>query len=351
MPAYILKRLLAIIPTLFGVVTLSFAITQFVPGGPIEQLMIELQGAGGRGGEAASAGPGAYDASSGISAQQIEALNRQYGFDKPVGQRYLEMLLKYARLDLGMSHFHQEHVRELLLSRLPVSLSLALWTVLLSYLVSIPLGVAKAVHAGSRFDLASSLAVIVGYSIPGFVMGILLLLLFGGGIFPPLFPLRGLTSDDWHALTLWGKALDYLWHMALPVASMVVGSFAVTTMLTRNTFLDEFRRQYVLTARAKGLSGNAVLYRHVLKNAMLPLVTGFSSVFLGILFSGSLLIETLFSLNGIGLLSYQAVMRRDYPVVLGGIYLFALVGLLVKLAVDVAYMLIDPRIKFDAVEG
>ncbi|RMX05850.1 ABC transporter permease subunit [Corticibacter populi] len=350
MPSYILKRLLAMIPTLFGVVTLSFLVTQFVPGGPIEQIMLELQG-GGAQSEAAATGPGSYDASSGISPQQIDALRQQYGFDKPLGQRYLEMLAKYARLDLGMSHFHQERVRDLLLSRLPVSLSLALWTVLIAYLVSIPLGIAKAVHAGSRFDLATSLVVIVGYSIPGFVMGILLLLLFGGGVLPPLFPLRGLTSDDWETLSLAGKLLDYLWHMALPVASMAVGSFAIATMLTKNTFMDEFRRQYVLTARAKGLSSNAVLYRHVLRNAMLPLVTGFSNVFVALLFSGSLLIETMFSLNGVGLLSFEAIMRRDYPVVLGSIYLFTIVGLLIKLAVDIGYTFIDPRIKFDALEG
>ncbi|WP_323072094.1 microcin C ABC transporter permease YejB [Mycetohabitans endofungorum] len=343
--SYILKRLLLMIPTLFGVLTLTFVVIQFVPGGPVEQTVREL-----RKGQEQGGAPFGMRAHAGVDAQQIAQLKKLYGFDKPPLERYVLMLSRYARFDLGDSYFRHQSVWSLVVSKLPVSISIGLWTFLLTYLISVPLGIAKAVRNGSRFDVWTSIVVLVGYAIPGFVLGVLLLVLFGGGTFLQLFPLRGLTSDNWSQLSMLGKIADYLWHITLPVTASVVGSFAVVTMLTKNAFLDQIRRQYVLTARAKGLPERRVLFTHVLRNAMLPLVVGFPAAFIGAFFTGSLLIETLFSLDGLGLLSYESVLRRDYPVVLGTLYLFTLIGLITQLISDVCYVLVDPRIQFDNLE-
>ena len=348
--SYILKRLLIMIPTLLGVITLTFVVVQFVPGGPVEQIMLELKGRGG-GGEASGGGGGSdYRGRRGIDAQQLAQIKALYGFDKTPAQRYWLMLKRFARFDLGQSYFHHQSVWSLIVSKLPVSISLGLWTFFLTYLISVPLGIAKAVRNGSRFDTLTSLVVLVGYAIPGFVLGVLLLVLFGGGTFWQLFPLRELVSDNWSDLSWPAKIVDYLWHITLPVTASVVGSFAVVTMLTKNAFLDEIRRQYVLTARAKGLSERKVLFKHIFRNALIPLITGFPAAFIGAFFAGSLLIETLFSLDGLGRLSYESVQRRDYPVVLGSLYLFTLIGLLTKLISDLCYVLVDPRIQFDRLE-
>ncbi|KAG8153955.1 microcin C ABC transporter permease YejB [Burkholderia catarinensis] len=344
--SYILKRLLLMIPTLIGVLTLTFAVIQFVPGGPVEQAVLELRkGATEQGGV-----PFGMRAHTGVDAQQLAQLKALYGFDKPPLERYWLMLKRFARFDLGDSYFRHQSVWSLIVQKLPVSISIGLWTFFLTYLISVPLGIAKAVRNGSPFDVATSLVVLVGYAIPGFVLGVLLLVLFGGGSFWQLFPLRGLTSDNFAQLSLVGKVLDYLWHIALPITASVVGSFAVITMLTKNAFLDQIRRQYVLTARAKGLSERNVLWKHVFRNAMLPLIVGFPAAFIGAFFTGSLLIETLFSLDGLGLLSYESVVRRDYPVVLGTLYLFTLIGLATKLISDLCYVWVDPRIQFDNLE-
>lgn len=348
--SYILKRLLIMIPTLLGVITLTFVVIQFVPGGPVEQVMLELKGRGG-GGEASGGGGGNnYRGRHGIDAQQLAQIKALYGFDKTPMERYWLMLKRFAKFDLGQSYFHHQSVWSLIVSKLPVSISLGLWTFFLAYLISVPLGIAKAVRNGSRFDTLTSLVVLVGYAIPGFVLGVLLLVLFGGGSFWQLFPLRELVSDNWSELSWPAKITDYLWHITLPVTASVVGSFAVVTMLTKNAFLDEIRRQYVLTARAKGLSERKVLFKHVFRNALIPLVTGFPAAFIGAFFAGSLLIETLFSLDGLGRLSYESVQRRDYPVVLGSLYLFTLIGLITKLISDLCYVLVDPRIQFDRLE-
>ncbi|HVL08053.1 MAG TPA: microcin C ABC transporter permease YejB [Burkholderiaceae bacterium] len=349
MLAYLLKRVLLMIPTLLGVITLTFVVIQFVPGGPVEQMILEMKGRG-AGGEASGGGVGAdYRGRIGVEPERIKEIQALYGFDKPPLERYWLMLKRFAQFDLGQSYFQHRSVWELVKSKMPVSISLGLWTFFLSYLISVPLGIAKAVRAGSRFDVATSLIVLVGYAIPGFVLGVLLLVLFGGGTFVQWFPLRGLTSDNWEQLSLAGKVLDYLWHLVLPITASVIGSFAIITMLTKNAFLEEIRKQYVLTARAKGLSEKRVLWKHVFRNALIPLVTGFPAAFIGAFFTGSLLIETLFSLDGLGLLSYEAVLRRDYPVVLGTLYLFTLIGLVTRLISDVCYVLVDPRIQFDAV--
>ena len=345
MTGYILKRLLLMIPTLLGILLLSFAVIQFVPGGPVEQLVQELRGKG-QAGEVAASGTG-YRGAQGVDPDKIEEIKRLYGFDKPAHVRFLEMIGRYARFDLGTSYFHHKKVWDLILEKLPVSMSLGLWSFLLTYAVSIPLGIAKAVRNGTRFDLLTSTVILVGYAIPGFVLGVALLVLFGGGSFLQLFPLRGLTSDNFAELSAIGKVLDYFWHLVMPLTCLVVGSFAVTTMLTKNTFLEEIRRQYVLTARAKGLPERRVFYKHVFRNALIPLVTAFPAEFVGAFFTGSLLIETLFSLDGLGLLSYESVVRRDYPVVLGTLYVFSLIGLLTKLLTDLCYTWVDPRVKFD----
>ncbi|MBU66384.1 MAG: microcin C ABC transporter permease YejB [Cupriavidus sp.] len=343
--AYLLKRILLMIPTLIGVITLTFVVIQFVPGGPVEQMMLEMKGRGASG--EASGGGAEYRGRRGVDPDKIKEIQALYGFDKPPIERYFMMLKRFARFDLGQSYFQHRSVWELVKSKMPVSISLGLWTFFLTYLISVPLGISKAIRAGSRFDVISSLIVLVGYAIPGFVLGVLLLVLFGGGTFVQWFPLRGLTSDDWDQLSLMGKVMDYLWHLVLPITASVVGSFAVVTMLTKNAFLEEIRKQYVLTARAKGLSERRVLWKHVFRNALIPLVTGFPAAFIGAFFTGSLLIETLFSLDGLGLLSYEAVLRRDYPVVLGTLYLFTLIGLVTRLISDVCYVMVDPRIHFE----
>lgn len=344
MLAYIFKRLLLMIPTLFGVLLTTFVVIQFVPGGPVEQMVAQLQGRD-TGGEGAAAAGSGYRGRQGVDAARIEEIKTLYGFDKPATERFWMMLQQFAQFDLGKSFFYPKDVWSLIQEKLPVSISLGLWTFFLSYLVSVPLGIAKAVRAGTRFDTLTSLLVLVGYAIPGFVLGVALLVIFGGQL--QWFPLRGLTSSNWEQLSWGAKVVDYLWHIALPVTASVLGSFAVITMLTKNAFLEEIRKQYVLTARAKGLGENRVLYRHVMRNALIPLVTGFPAAFIAAFFTGSLLIETLFSLDGLGLLSYEAVIRRDYPVVLGTLYLFTLIGLVTKLISDLCYLWVDPRVKFD----
>ena len=341
---YILKRLLLMIPTLFGILLLTFVVIQFVPGGPVEQMVSQLQGRD-SGGEGAAASGAGYRGRQGVDAARIEEIKQLYGFDKPPLERFEQMLQQFARFDLGKSFFYPKDVWQLVKEKLPVSISLGLWTFFLSYLVSVPLGIAKAVRAGTRFDTLTSVVVLIGYAIPGFVLGVALLVVFGGQL--QWFPLRGLTSSNWDTLSTGAKVVDYLWHIAMPITASVLGAFAVTTMLTKNAFLEEIGKQYVLTARAKGLSERTVLWKHVMRNALIPLVTGFPAAFIGAFFTGSLLIETLFSLDGLGLLSYESVMRRDYPVVLGTLYLFTLIGLVTKLISDLCYAWVDPRVKFD----
>jgi len=344
--AYILKRLLLMIPTLLGVLTITFAVIQFVPGGPVEQIVAQMKGRGATG-ESAGSSSGGYRGRQGVDQAQVEEIKKLYGFDKPAHVRFGQMLVSFAHFDLGKSFFHHKDVWSLVKEKLPVSITLGLWTFVLSYLISIPLGIAKAVRAGSRFDMVTSVIVLIGYAIPGFVLGVALLVLFGGGTFLAWFPLRNLTSANWDELSAWHKATDYLWHITLPVTASVLGSFAVITMLTKNAFLEEIRKQYVLTARAKGLGERQVLWKHVFRNALIPIITGFPAAFIGAFFTGSLLIETLFSLDGLGLLSYESVIRRDYPVVLGTLYLFTLIGLVTKLISDLCYVWVDPRVKFD----
>ena len=340
--AYILKRILLMIPTLLGVLLLTFIVIQFVPGGPVEQYLAEAKAGAGRGVEGASM---SYRGGQGVDPKRLEEIKALYGFDKPPVERFVQMLGQFARFDLGTSFFQNKSVWALVKEKLPVSISLGLWTFFISYLVAVPLGIAKAVRAGSRFDLATTILILFGYAIPGFVLGVALLVIFGGQL--QWFPLRGLTSSNFDELSAMGKVADYLWHIALPVTAMVAGSFAVTAMLTKNSFLEEIRKQYVLTARAKGLSEKQVLYKHVFRNALIPIITGFPSAFIGAFFAGALLIETLFSLDGLGLLSYESVSRRDFPVVLGTLYLFTLIGLVTKLISDLCYVWVDPRVKFD----
>lgn len=336
------------IPTLFGILLITFAIIQFVPGGPVEQLIRQLQNR--HSGEAAGATSTIYRGDSGLDAERITKLKALYGFDKPAHERFFEMVRNYLTFNLGESYFHHQSVLSLVISKLPVSVSLGLWTFFLTYLISIPLGIAKAVRDGSPFDVVSSTVILVGYAIPGFMLGIALLVLFGGGSFWDVFPLRGIVSDNWQELSLFGKITDYLWHMTLPIIASVVGSFAVMTMLTKNSFLEEIRKQYVLTARSKGLTERAVLYKHVFRNALIPLITGFPGAFIGAFFTGSLLIETIFSLDGLGLLSYESVLKRDYPVVMGTLYLYTLLGFVAKLLSDLSYVWVDPRIQFEALK-
>jgi microcin C transport system permease protein len=341
--AYILKRILLMIPTLFGVLLITFVVTQFVPGGPVEQYMAEAKAGAGGGG--AEGGGLSYRGGQGVDPKKLEQIKALYGFDKPAPERFMLMLKQYFRFDLGRSFFQNKDVWQLVKEKLPVSISLGMWTFFLSYLVAVPLGVAKAVRAGSKFDFVTTLLVLFGYAIPGFVLGVALLVIFGGQL--QWFPLRGLTSSNWEELSWGARIVDYLWHITLPVTAMVLGSFAVTTMLTKNAFLEEIRKQYVLTARAKGLSERQVLWKHVFRNALIPILTGFPAAFIGAFFTGALLIETLFSLDGMGLLSYESVIRRDYPVVLGTLYLFTLIGLVTKLISDISYVWADPRVKFD----
>jgi microcin C transport system permease protein len=363
MLTYIIRRLLLIIPTLLGILTLNFFIVQAAPGGPVEQAIARIRhadldatsrisGAGASDlGSKSSAlaqdgAASAYRGAQGIDPKLIKDIEKMYGFDKPLHERYFQMLGQYLRFDLGKSFFHDESVMTLILSKLPVSISLGLWTTLLVYLVSIPLGIMKAVRDGSWFDIWSSTIVIIGYAIPSFLFALLLILLFGGGSYWQIFPLRGLVSDNWETLSTWGKIADYFWHLTLPIIAMVISGFAGLTMLTKNSFLDEIGKQYVMTARAKGLSERGVLMKHVFRNAMLIVIAGFPGALIRILFTSALLIEITFSLDGLGLLSYEAALGRDYPVMFGALYLFTLIGLAFNLLGDIAYVLIDPRIDF-----
>ncbi|MCP5158785.1 MAG: microcin C ABC transporter permease YejB [Gammaproteobacteria bacterium] len=363
--AYILRRLALIPLTLLGIVAINFAIVQIAPGGPVEQLLAQLKdtavaatarvGGGegmeaGRSGHAASSstGDGVYRGAQGLDPAFIAELNRQFGFDQPAYVRFGRMIGDYLTFDLGQSYFRDRAVFDLVLDKLPVSVSLGVWSTLLIYMISIPLGIAKAVRDGSRFDVLTSAAVIIGYAIPAFLFAILLIILFAGGRYLDWFPLRGLVSDNWADLLWPARIADYFWHLTLPVTAMVIGGFASLTMLTKNTFLDEINKQYVVTARAKGLSERRVLYGHVFRNAMLLVIAGFPATLVSMLFTGSLLIEVIFSLDGLGLLGFEAVVKRDYPVMFGTLYIFSLIGLLLNLINDLTYHLIDPRIDFAA---
>ncbi len=336
------------IPTLFGVMLLTFVVTQFVPGGPVEQLLAEMEGLG-KGGEVAGS-TSFYRGDSGLDETRVAQLKELYGFDQPPLTRFLKMMKNYLVFDFGDSYYYHQSVVDLVISKMPVSMSLGLWSFLIVYGVCIPLGISKAVHDGSRFDILSSTAILIGYAIPGFVLAIVLIVLFGGGSFWNIFPLRGIVSDGWSEMTMIKKILDYLWHMVLPITSGAVGSLAVMTMLTKNSFLEEIRKQYVLTARAKGLSEQQVLYKHVFRNGIIPIITGFPGYFIAAFFTGSLLIETIFSLDGMGLLAYQSVLNRDYPVVLGTLYFFTIIGLFSRLLSDLSYVVVDPRISFDSAD-
>ncbi len=347
--AYILRRILLMIPTLLGIMLITFTVTQFVPGGPVEKLIADMQRSS-RGGEVSSGTANIYQGSKGLDAERIAEIRAMYGFDKPPAERFFTMMRNYLVFDFGTSYYHHRSVVDLVVSKLPVSMSLGLWSFLIVYGVCIPLGIKKAVRDGSRFDVFSSTIILIGYAIPGFVLAILLIVLFGGGSFWNIFPLRGLISDNWSEMSLMSKILDYLWHMVLPITSSAVGSLAVMTLLTKNSFLEEIRKQYVLTARAKGLSENKVLYKHVFRNAIIPIITGFPGSFITAFFTGSLLIETIFSLDGMGLLAYESILNRDYPVVLGTLYFFSIIGLVSRLLSDLSYVLVDPRITFESVE-
>ncbi len=353
MGAYILKRLLLMIPTILGVMLLTFVIIQFVPGGPIETIIAELdnpdEAGGGEnlgGGESNSK----YRGAEGLDPEFIKKLEVQFGFDKPPLERFLTMVWNYARFDFGDSYFKGRSVISLIVEKMPVSISLGLWLTLVSFLISIPLGIRKAVHDGSRFDIWTSAVVIVGYAIPNFIFAIILIVLFAGGSYYDWFPLRGLTSDNFETLSWWGKLKDYAWHLALPLLALGVSSFATMTLLTKNSFLDEIKKQYVTTARAKGLSENKVLYGHVFRNAMLLVIASFPGAFLGIFFTGNLLIEQVFSLDGLGLLTFNAIVQRDYAIVFANLYIMTLFGLFVGLLSDLTYTWIDPRIDFESRE-
>lgn len=361
MIAYVARRLLFMIPTLFGILLINFGIVQFAPGGPVERILAQLQGLDtgptariGGGGEVANTGSGdissKYRGAQGLDPKFIAELEKQFGFDKPAYERFILMLKNYATFDFGRSYFRDVPVLQLIKEKLPVSISLGLWMTLLSYAISIPLGIKKAVSDGSRFDVWSSAVVITGYAIPSFLFAILLIVLFCGGSFWQIFPLRGLTSENWSELSLGAKITDYFWHITLPVVSMTLGAFATSTFLTKNSFLDEIAKQYVQTARMKGLSERRVLYGHVFRNAMMIVVSGFPGAFIAAFFGGSLLIETIFSLDGLGLLSFESIVNRDYPVVFANLYIFALLGLFVNLLSDLTYMWIDPRVDFETRE-
>ncbi|MEE8202473.1 MAG: microcin C ABC transporter permease YejB [Alphaproteobacteria bacterium] len=370
MLAYIVRRLLLIIPTLFGIMVVNFFIVQLAPGGPVQQLIAQIQGTGveatarfGSGAQSdigsaqqltrsAAEGrtTGRYRGAQGLDPEFIAELERQFGFDKPIHERFVLMMGNYLRFDFGESYFRNRGVVDLVIEKMPVSISIGLWTTLLVYLISIPLGVAKAVRDGSRFDVWTSGVIIVGNAIPGFLFAILLIVLFAGGSYLDWFPLRGLTSPDWDAMSWPARIADYFWHMALPVLALVIGGFATLTMLTKNSFLDEINKPYVITARAKGLAEQQVLYGHVFRNAMLIVIAGFPSAFIGILFTGSLLIEVIFSLDGLGLLGFEAAINRDYPVMFGTLFFFTLLGLFMQLVGDLAYTVVDPRIDFESRE-
>ncbi|WP_415888313.1 microcin C ABC transporter permease YejB [Neptuniibacter sp. SY11_33] len=364
MAAYILRRLLLIIPTLIGILTINFIIVQAAPGGPVEQTIAQLEGinvgatarvSGAQNDlttEASSTngGDSSYRGARGLDPELVKEIEALYGFDKPAHERFWQMLKNYAVFDFGNSLFSDKSVVDLIIEKLPVSISLGLWATLITYAVSIPLGIRKAVKDGTPFDVWTSTAIIVGYAIPNFLFAILLIVIFAGGTWLDWFPLRGLTSPNFDELSLWGQIKDYFWHITLPVIATVIGSFATLTMLTKNSFLDEINKQYVLTARAKGLSEKKVLYGHVFRNAMLIIIAGMPAALISIFFTGSMLIEVIFSLDGIGLLGYEAVINRDYPVIFGTLYIFTLIGLLLKLISDITYVLVDPRIDFESRE-
>jgi microcin C transport system permease protein len=353
MTAYLLRRLLLVVPTLFGIIAINFAVIQFAPGGPVEQMIAELRGKGdlsSRLGTAASefGGAGSYRGARGLDPHMVDDIKRMFGFDKPPLTRFVDMLGGYLRFDFGRSFFRDQTVLQLVLQKLPVSISLGLWSTLLVYFVSIPLGIAKAVRDGSRFDVASSAVVLVGYAVPSFLFAILLVVLFAGGSFFQWFPLRGLASEGAASWSWPSRIVDYAWHIALPTLAMVIGGFASLTMLTKNCFLEEIGKQYTVTARAKGASENRVLYGHIFRNAMLLIVAGFPQAFIGILFTSALLVEIIFSLDGMGLLGFQSAIQRDYPVMFGTLYIFTLLGLLMQIVGDTLYTVVDPRIDFEA---
>ncbi len=362
MGAYILRRLLLVIPTLLGVMIINFTLVQFVPGGPVEQVIAKMQGEGdvfsgfaGGGEDVATeetfGSDSEYLGARGLPKEFIEELEREFGFDKPPLERFLTMMGNYMRLDFGESYFRKISVIDLVLEKMPVSITLGLWATLIAYAVSIPLGIRKAVKDGTPFDTWTSGAIIVGYAIPGFLFAIMLLVLFAGGSYWKIFPLRGLTSDNFEDLTMIGKVLDYFWHITLPVLASTIAAFATLTLLTKNSFLDEIKKQYVMTARAKGLTEKRVLYGHVFRNAMLIVIAGFPAVFIGVFFGGSVLIETIFSLDGLGRLGFEAAVARDYPVIFGTLFVFGLIGLVVGILSDLMYVFVDPRIDFEKREG
>lgn len=362
MGAYIIRRLLLMIPTIFGIMAVSFLITQFAPGGPVEQALANISGQNvdlservtGGGDETLSQPPpsgsqqgGEYRGRQGLPPELVARIEKQFGFDKPPLERFGAMLWNYLRFDFGESYYRDISVIDLVLEKMPVSISLGLWMTLIAYGVSIPLGIAKARRDGSRFDVWTSTVVIIGYAVPGFLVAIALVVLFAGGSFWSVFPLRGLTSPGFADFPLWRQVLDYFWHLVLPIISMGLGAFATATLLTKNSFLDEISKQYVVTARAKGLTENRVLYGHVFRNAMMLIIASFPGAFIGAFFGGSLLIETIFSLDGLGLLGFEAISTRDYPVVFATLYIFSLLGLVIGLISDLAYMWVDPRLDFE----
>lgn len=359
MTAYIIRRLLLVIPTLLGIMTINFFVIQAAPGGPVEQFIARMEGqqvgaterfAGGESAELMRSGrqeDSTYRGAQGLDPDLIARIEKMYGFDKPMHQRFLGMLLNYASFDFGKSFYQDRTVIDLIISKLPVSISLGVWSTLMIYLISIPLGIKKAVRHGSRFDIWSSTAIIIGNAVPVFLFAVLLVVLFAGGTYLDWFPLRGLTSENWHDLSWPMKIADYFWHLALPVISISIGGFAALTMLTKNSFLDEIGKQYVVTAKAKGISESKVLYGHVFRNAMLIIIAGFPAAFISMFFTGSLLIEVIFSLDGLGLLGFTSTINRDYPVMFATLYIFTLLGLLLKIISDITYMLVDPRIDFE----
>ncbi|MEG6508467.1 microcin C ABC transporter permease YejB [Methyloligella sp. 2.7D] len=369
MTAYILRRLLLIIPTMFGIMLMTFVVVQFAPGGPVERMIAQLTGtdvaatakiSGGGGDFSGSGGaqtsPGDFSVNSkyrgaqGLDPEFVKSLEKQFGFDKPAYERFFKLLWDYARFDFGESYYRDTPVLKLIAEKMPVSISLGLWMTLISYCISIPLGIRKAVSDGSRFDIWSSSAIILGYAIPGFLVAVFLIVLFAGGSFFKWFPLRGLVSENWSELPWYEQILDYFWHLVLPMIAMALSAFATTTFLTKNSFLEEIRKQYVMTARAKGLTENSILYGHIFRNAMLIIIAGFPGAFIGAFFAGSLLIETIFSLDGLGLLGFESVVNRDYPVVFATVYIFSLLGLVINLVSDLTYTWVDPRIDFETRE-
>ena len=360
MIAYLIRRLFLMIPTLFGIMVINFAVVQFAPGGPVERIIAQLSGMGSdvtaRVSGSSGAGEnfsgedqfsGKYRGASGLDPELIKEIEKQLGFDKPAHVRFFKMICDYARLDFGKSYYRNEKVLDIMISKLPVSISLGVWTVLLTYLISIPLGIRKAVRDGTRFDIWTSGVIILGNAIPSFMFAVFLIVLFAGGSYWQIFPLRGIVSENWAELTWGAKLLDYLWHMVLPVTAMAIGGFASLTMLTKNCFMDEIHKLYVMTAKMKGLKENRVLYGHVFRNAMLIVIAGFPAAFISVLFTSSLLIEVIFSLDGLGLLGFEAILNRDYPIVFGSLFIVSVIGLFVTLLSDITYTLVDPRIDFE----